>query len=230
MTERDEHPFRADRPSAGGRSPAESLSDRAYRELEELIVTLQLIPGEVLSEAALTARLGIGRTPVREALQRLAYEGLVTILPRRGVIVTEINVSRHLALLETRRELERLIMRSAAKRATKAERAGFADLARGFADAAARSDDVTFMRLDRRFNAATIAACRNEYAARAMASMQGLSRRFWYQHYRETLDLKRSAELHQAVAQAIADGDPTAAAAASDALVDHIAEFARATI
>lgn len=69
-----------------------SLAGKAYEVLEELIVTLQLTPGQVLSEAGLAKQLGIGRTPVREALQQLAREGLVSILPRRGVIVSEINV------------------------------------------------------------------------------------------------------------------------------------------
>src|SRR5262245_3708720 len=90
-----------------------SLTDRAYSRLEELIVTLQLAPGEVVSEAALADRLGIGRTPIREALHRLARERLVTILPRRGIIVSEINIGAQLRLLEVRREIERLVARSA---------------------------------------------------------------------------------------------------------------------
>ena len=73
-----------------------SLTDRAYVALEEMICTLQLEPGEVLSEGALSETLGIGRTPVREALQRLAREGLVPVLPRRGVLVSEFNVKRQL--------------------------------------------------------------------------------------------------------------------------------------
>jgi DNA-binding GntR family transcriptional regulator len=215
--------------AAGGAS-AESLADAAYRRIEELIVTLQLEPGAVLSEAALTARLGIGRTPVREALQRLAKEGLVVVLPRRGVMVSDINLARHMSLLEMRREVERLIARKAALRATAAERAAFRRLAEGFAAAAAASDDIAFMRHDRDFNALALAACRNDYAARTMALMQGLSRRFWYRHYREALDLARCARLHHDVAQAIAEGNEAAAAAASDALIDYIEAFARATI
>lgn len=210
--------------------PGESLADAAYRRIEELIVTLQLEPGAVLSEAMLTQRLGIGRTPVREALQRLAKEGLVLVLPRRGVMVSEINLARHISLLEVRRELERLIARKAALRATPAERAAFRALAEGFAAAAATGDDLAFMRHDRGLNAALLAACRNDYAARAMALMQGLSRRFWYRHYREAMDLGRCALLHRDLALAVAAGDEAAAAAASDALIDYIEAFARATI
>lgn len=208
----------------------ESLAEAAYRRIEELIVTLELEPGTVLSESALTARLGIGRTPVREALHRLAKEGLVMVLPRRGVIVPEINLARHLSLLELRREVERLIARKAALRASAQERSAFRLLAEGFAAAAAAHDDIAFMRHDKAFNAMTLAACRNEYAAGAMALMQGLSRRFWYRHYQQALDLSRCALLHRDVALAIAEGDEAAAATASDALIDYIEAFARATI
>ena len=106
-----------------------TLTDRAYGELEEMIVTLQLAPGTVLSEQALALRLKIGRTPIREALQRLARDGLVVIMPRRGIMVSEINLRLQLRLLEVRRELERLMASLAAERATPEERAEFAELA-----------------------------------------------------------------------------------------------------
>ena len=77
----------------------QTLTDKAYIQLEEMIVTLQLAPGQVLSESELGEQLEIGRTPIREALQRLAREGLVTILPRKGILVTEINPSRSLQTL-----------------------------------------------------------------------------------------------------------------------------------
>jgi len=118
-----------------------------------MIVTLQLAPGASVSETELAQSLGIGRTPIREALQRLAREGLVAILPRRGVIVSEINVKKQLRLLEVRRELERLIARSAARRATDDERARLVELADSFERSAKVNDDVTFMRTDREFNA-----------------------------------------------------------------------------
>src|ERR1043166_7199364 len=107
-----------------------TLTDRAYRELEEMIVTLQLSPGTVLSEQALAVRLKIGRTPIREALQRLSRDGLVVIMPRRGIMVSEINLRLQLRLLEVRRELERLRGALAAARATDEGRREFAATAR----------------------------------------------------------------------------------------------------
>ena len=125
-----------------------SLTDQAYRRLEELIVTLQLAPGSVVSESALSKRLGIGRTPIREALQRLARERLVVVLPRRGIMVSDINVSTQLRLLEARRELERLIARRAARRASDAERQRFREIADGMTEAAHKDDHIAFLRLD----------------------------------------------------------------------------------
>ena len=122
----------------------ESLTDKAYSVLEEMIVTLRLEPGEVLSEVALSQELKIGRTPIREALQRLAREGLVLILPRKGILVSDINPRKQLLLLEVRRELERLIARSAAQRATPGEKQAFAAIADGIEKASKdKSKDST---------------------------------------------------------------------------------------
>lgn len=221
--------------TAQGPSPkrgkgGDTLTDRAYHQLEEMIVTLQLAPGQVLSEAQLAEDLGIGRTPVREALQRLASEGLVNVLPRRGVLVSEINLSRQLLLLELRREVERLCATKAAQRASDDERRFFSTLADELAEVAENRDHAAFIRLDLQFNQALVAASRNEFAERAMRRIQGLSRRFWFQHYREALDLQRCARLHEQVARAIAAGDPGQAGVASDALMDYIVEFTRSTI
>ncbi len=209
---------------------ADTLTDHAYRLIEEEIVTLTLAPGAVVSEATLSARLGIGRTPVREALQRLAREHLVSILPRRGIVVSGIDVVKQLRLLETRRELERLLVRSAARRASRAEREQFSALAAGMNAAAAAADDLGFMRHDRNFNLLLLDAGGNEFAASAMGLMNGLSRRFWFAHHQAMADLPLTARLHAAIAQAIADGACDTAAAASDVLVDYIESIARRAI
>ena len=208
---------------------AQSLTDLAYLQLEEMIVTLKLAPGRVVSESELSTLTGIGRTPIREALQRLAREKLVNILPRRGIVVSEINVKSQLRLLEVRRELERLIARSAARRATEDERARFHDLARRFEKSAKTDDDVAFMRADREFNELCSAASHNEFAAGAMSLMHSLSRRFWYIHYKQAADMPLTAKLHANIARAIARGDEVKAAAASDKLLDAIEKFTRDT-
>jgi DNA-binding GntR family transcriptional regulator len=207
-----------------------TLTEKAYAQIEELIVTLQLPPGTVLSELVLADRLGIGRTPIREALQRLSRDGLVNILPRRGVLVSEIDLRSPLRLLEVRRELERLMARAAAERATAEERAQFSNIAAGMNRASHDEDDISFMRLDQQFNTLVSLAARNEFASRSMGLMHALSRRFWYQHYKQAADLPLCARLHAGVAEAIAARDPDKAAEASDRLVNYIESFARSTL
>jgi DNA-binding GntR family transcriptional regulator len=210
--------------------PRITLKDLAYARLEEAIVTLKLAPGSVVSELAMSEMTGIGRTPIREAIQRLAQEGLIVVLPQRGLIIAEMDVRKQLRLLETRREVERLICRSAARRANEAERARFAQLARDFLAEAEANDDANFVRTDREFNELCLVAARNEFAEGAMRLMHVLSRRFWYVHYKQAADLPETARLHAAIADAIARGDSNGAAQCLDRLLDSIEAFTKATV
>jgi DNA-binding GntR family transcriptional regulator len=212
------------------RDSEQSLTDKAYTILEEMIVTLRLRPGAAVSEAKLSQALGIGRTPIREALQRLARERLVTILPRRGIIVSEISVKGQLRLLEVRREVERLIVRSAARRATADERGRFAEIAKIFERSGKGNDETAFIRVDREFNELCSAAARNEFAAGAMGLMHSLSRRFWFIHYKQAADMPATAKLHADIARAIAKANEPAAAKALDRLIDSIEAFTRSTV
>jgi DNA-binding GntR family transcriptional regulator len=178
----------------------------------------------------LSAAFRIGRTPVREALQRLAREGLVVILPRKGILVSDINPRNQLLVLEVRRALERLLSATGAERAGKEQRAAMQEIARGMDRAGKHNDDIAFMRLDREFNALMIEAAHNDYAARSMKLLQGLSRRFWYMHYREAADLPLCARLHANQARAIAAGEAASAARASDKLMDYVENFTRGTV
>jgi len=209
---------------------AQTLTEEAYAQIEERIVTLRLKPGEVLSEQALSASLKIGRTPIREALQRLVREGLIIVLPRKGILVSDINPRNQLLVLEVRRELERLLSRSCAERSTREEREQFLEIGKAMDAAGRNNDDINFMRLDSELNHLMLEAGHNEYAARAMRLTQGLSRRFWYMHYREAADLPLCAKLHAEQARAIAKGDPAKAAKASDNLMDYVESFTRTTV
>ncbi|HYB09753.1 MAG TPA: GntR family transcriptional regulator [Alphaproteobacteria bacterium] len=221
-------PQRAARNEA--QNEAETLTDRAYRELEELIVTLRIAPGTVVSEALLSKRLGIGRTPIREALQRLARERLVLIMPRRGIVVSEVNVQTQLRLMEVRRELERLLARASARRASEEQRARFREIAVGIAKSTESGDETEALRYHREFDALMLEASRNEFATSAMALMHGLSRRFWMMHYKSFASLLQLGQRQAAIAEAIARGDRDAAAEASDRLMDYLEDFTRRTI
>lgn len=214
----------------GEQARAETLTEQAYLRLEEMIVTLKLPPGAILSEQALSLELGIGRTPIREALQRLAREGLVLVLPRKAILVTETDPRKQLLVLEVRREIERLLVRVSAERASVAERARFQAIADGMEAAAESNDDIAFLRLDRELNALLVEAAHNEYAARIMRFLNGHSRRFWYLHYKQAADLPKMARLHADEARAIARGKPDRAMAASDKLIDYVENFIWATV
>ena len=152
------------------------------------------------------------------------------ILPRKGILVSDLNPRHQLLVLEVRRELERLLSRAGAERATKEQREQFHDIARGMDRAAKTNDDIAFMRLDREFNRLVVDAAHNDYAARSMKLLQGLSRRFWYMHYRQAADLPLCARLHANQARSIAQGDGEAAARASDKLIDYVESFTRGTV
>jgi DNA-binding GntR family transcriptional regulator len=209
---------------------AQSLADQAYARIEEGIATLQLKPGQIVSENGLSKLLGLGRTPVREALQQLAREGLVVIMPKLGIMVSEIDVRKQLRLLEVRREVERLLVSAAAKNADAAQRAQFAVLAEHMAAAGRESNGDTFLSLDRTFNRLLLDSANNEYATSAMKLMQGLSRRFWYAHYEKFANLPEAARLHADIAAAIAAGDRDAARDGLDRLIDNVETFTRATL
>jgi DNA-binding GntR family transcriptional regulator len=209
---------------------SESQSERAYSRLEELIVTLQLAPGSPISESELCARTGFGRTPVREALQQLARQGLITILPRRGMVVTDINAEAQLQLLEFRRELEGLMVRMAARRRSRDEAYRFGEIASEMERAAVEGDEEAFMSLDRAYNELLGEACDNRFARASMAQWNPLSRRFWFRHHRRVGDLERMATLHAKVAWAVGAGDAAAAARANEALMGYLAGFTRATL
>lgn len=209
---------------------SESKTDLAYRLLEEMIVTMELAPGALLSELELALQMGLGRTPVREALQRLAVEHLVVIMPRRGIRVTDVEIKQQLKLLEVRRLLEQLNAGLAADRASVVMKQRFSEIAKQMIDAAAAADYLGFLRLDNEFNELLAAAADNPFSASMLQQMHGLSRRFWHNYYRHEDDLPLVAKIHAAIASGIAEGDMKAAVEASRVHMDYIKSFTLATL
>lgn len=203
-----------------------SLADRAYVALEAQIVTLAIPPGTVISEQELCGRTGLGRTPVREAIQRLSPLGLLRVLPRRGLVVSPIDGVEHLGVLETRRVLDRLVAGLAARRAGPEQRAGLKTCAEAMAKAAAKGDLEAYLREDARCDEILDAACRNPSAVQAATPLHTHCRRFWFRHHHAG-DLGAAADLHIALMKAVARGDEGGAWSASSALLDHLERFAR---
>ncbi|MGV8996906.1 MAG: GntR family transcriptional regulator [Parvibaculaceae bacterium] len=208
---------------------AASMTEQAYARLEEMLATLELPPGSVVSEAELCAKLGIGRTPVREAMQQLARERLLQILPRRGCIVSECKLEDELNIIEVRRPLEQLVNRAAALRATPAQRVQFTQIADAMKQALAADCFDDFARLDVALNHLCLASCRNATAATMMRQINGLNRRFWFTHHGRTLP-REGVESHIAIAQAIANADADAATEATARLLRYVEQLARKSL
>ena len=206
-----------------------SLAEQAYDRVEELIVTLQLPPGHAFSEGELAEQLGMGRTPLREALQRLAADRMVEIQPRRGLRVTEIDAADYLNLLETRRVLDRLVAEQAARRIAPAEQVALDECVTRIEQAAACLDTNAFLQADRVADQLIEAAARNPWASVAAASLHVHCRRFWMVHEHRA-DMAHSAGLHANIFRAIAAADPEKAGQACDALIAYLVVFARETL
>ncbi len=204
----------------------QSAAERAYRRLEEAIVTMELKPGAAVSEALLSELSGLGRGPVREAVRRLEVEHLLEVRPKKGIRITEINAFAQLRLLEVRQELERLAFCSAARRTTPEQRARFAQLSADFRTAAESGDELLFIRTDKMFNDLSRRCARNEFTAGSLLQLQGLSRRFWFRYFRQFDMLATSASQHAEVAAAIAAGDAQLTAEAIDRLSASACTFA----
>lgn len=219
-------------PATDDNSTSEHIgrADLAYRALEEKIVTLQLPPGMMLSEQTLSRQLGVGRTPVREALQRLDNEGLVVILPRRGVLVSEIDVKRQFRLLELRREVERFVVTKACLRASEAECREFEKIAHAMRKAAESGDVEAFIRADKWMDRAIYDAARNEFATKTLQLMSGLTRRFWYSYHTTTRDVSSCAMLHARIVTALAARDQDVGRRAVDDLLDYLMELLRSSL
>ena len=189
------------------RGKSSSQSEAAYRILKEKIVTLELPPAGLLNEAELMTELNLGRTPIREALQRLAYESLVIILPRRGTIVADLNMSDLQKIFELRLELEPYTADLAAQRAT-AEQIVEMDALFGDADAVFQSGNHhQLIRLDIQAHRQLAQAAHNEFLAEILERLFTHVLRLWYVSLHKVTYLPEALEEHREIIRAVKAGD-----------------------
>lgn len=203
-------------------NPASPLSDYAYETLRDLIVRVEIAPGSTLSEHELSAKMGVGLTPVRNAIRRLAFERLVEIYPRRGTFTAEINIGDELWLTEVRQELEGLAAQLAAERATSEERAALLEMAKAIqgAESIAQVTD-----LDALFHRRIFQLARNPFLEPTAHLYFNLSLRIWYYCNRNFTISDSPGDDQLAVAEAIWQRDPKAARLATR---DHLANASAA--
>jgi DNA-binding GntR family transcriptional regulator len=202
--------------SQEARQARASLAEQACRELERRLVTLELEPGQLLQEKQLIDALGIGRTPVREAVQRMAAMRLLEVLPRKGLLVMPIRHAELGQVIETRRVLERLLVVKAAERASQAQRGGLRELAAALYEEP--GGPGSFFHLDSKLDETLSACCGNLFLAEALRPLRSHCRRLWYRH-RASLDVAEAARLHAHLASAVADGDGAGAIRAMNGII-----------
>jgi DNA-binding GntR family transcriptional regulator len=189
-----------------------AAADLAYAGLRERIITLEVAPGSVMVEDELRRALGVGRTPLREAVGRLADEGLVAVMPRRGTIVTGVDAGELAALSELRAELEGHAAERAAERATIAARTELWSAAVRRTQKGPRA----VMAGDARIHRLIYRAARNPFLERSLQVHYDLSLRIWHLALEALPRMRDVVGEHVALAEAIRDGDGVAARAVAE--------------
>jgi DNA-binding GntR family transcriptional regulator len=202
------------------------MTDKAYALLEQKIISLELAPGRLYSEAELGQIIDLGRTPMREALLRLAKEKLVEMIPRRGVRICDIDLTNHIALLETRKALDVLIATRAAKRVNPQQKEQLKQYAEHMLAAAATDDIETYLDVDGKLDLLLAEACKNEFAVEAVAHLYAHCKRFW-SYYHEHADIGLFARQHAELMLAVAGSNEKAAQDAVISIIDHQVDFTR---
>lgn len=202
-----------------------SLSEQAYQELRRLIIRLDYAPGAVLREDELRDRLGVGRTPIREAIQRLARDQFVAVVPRKGVFVTGIDVTELSLLYETRAVLEPYAARLAAARGTEDHwRAMRAALDKGGRSADAR------LAADRRCHETMWSAAGNRFLVDTLDTLYAQSDRVWHMYLGDVSDLDDAVAEHEPILDALRAGDGDRAAALVEQHVRAFDDEVRAVV
>lgn len=199
----------------------QSLGEQAHARIRRMIVRLDLAPGAVIAEDELQARLGIGRTPIREALQRLAREQFVTVVPRRGAFVTGIDVDELALLYETRAVLEPYAARLAAARGTESTHWAPMAAALNRAD----GNDVgadELIDIDQHCHELIWAAAGNRFLTDTLDTLYAQSDRVWHMYLADVADMADAVTEHRAILAALRDADADAAAALAE---QHVRAF-----
>lgn len=202
-----------------------TLSEKAYDAIEDMIIHGSLPAGSYVTENQLVEMVGLGRTPIREALQRLSHEHMVDIRPRRGIHIPVLTMETELRILEVRRELDVVTVRIAAKRATEQQREEMRELADvldqpGIALA-------KYAETVRETHRLLAAATNNTYLVESLLPLQNLSRRYWISHVADAeKEIAVSSVCHSRMLCGSANGEADAAAEAAYALNDYLVDFA----
>ncbi|MDQ6721196.1 MAG: GntR family transcriptional regulator [Candidatus Dormibacteraeota bacterium] len=202
---------------------ARSQSEAAYLRIRDRIVSLDMPPGSVVQEARLREELEIGRTPIREALQRLALENLVKSIPHRGTFVTDVNITDLARITEVRVVLESHAARLAAERLVAPDRVAIQELL-DVLESGGATDQRELMRLDQRIHRQIYRAARNSFLENTLERYLNLSLRLWYLVIDHEVRLREAVVEHVELLHAVLAGDGSRA---EDSMRRHVTGFER---
>ncbi len=212
------------RPAPASHRAAESLRDAAYQKIKHRIITCTFKPGEYINELQLSALLNIGRTPVHQALDRLMVEGMVEVIPRKGVIVKPVSLNEVLQIIEVRLINEPLGARLAAEHASDADLSDMAEILKRAKHWAGVRNVENLMLLDREFHFIIARAARNDVLTELLRNLHERSLRFWFISLNAPTQYQLVQDEHAAILDAIGRHEP---AKADTAMRQHIESFRR---
>ena len=204
-----------------------SLSERAYHEIRRMIVRLELAPGAVIRDDELQRTLGLGRTPIREALQRLVRDQFVTVIPRRGMFVSGVDVSELALLYETRARLEPYAMRLACARGTGAH---WDEMSRVLETARSNSTPDELLQVDRRCREIVWEAAANRFLTDTLDMLYAHSDRLWHLYLGDVADLHTMIDEHRSILTALRKGKADRAATLIEAHMRNFDEQIRSAV
>ena len=211
-----------------------SLATQAYQALRDRLVLLDIAPGEPLQEARLAEELGVGRTPLREALKHLELDHLVVTYPRRGTFATNVDITALAAITQVRAALEPVAVRAASANPDPSARAALEEARRSLADLEGEADEASgpadrgaldprrALQVDVGVHRAIYRACGNLYLAETLLRLDNLSTRIWCVAMHRLPGLTSHVTELRALLEAVLDGDDDRAA---ELISQHVAEF-----
>ncbi|CAM3821338.1 GntR family transcriptional regulator [Rouxiella silvae] len=204
-----------------------SLNEQAYRRFKQALVTLSYKPGEYLNTAQVMNDLAMGRTPINQAIHRLSNEGLLQIIPRKGVMVSPLSVDDALELIEVRLANEMLCMRLASSRISAQDIASLEAINQQIEVATQQRDRDGMMLLDNQFHQQLAKIAGNKMLMDILSVLHAQAQRFWASSLSKEGHMQEVIEEHRAIINALAAQD---AQAAADAAEVHILSFRHALL
>ena len=197
------------------------LRDVVFKTLRQGLLTGELKPGERLMEIHLANKLGVSRTPIREAIRKLELEGLVTMIPRRGAEVAQITEKSMKDVLEVRKVLDNLSVELACERITEEEKEQLKNACVDFEEAVKTGDFAMIAKTDVAFHDIIVAATRNIRLSQMVNNLAEQMYRYRFEYIKDSTQHARLVQEHEEICKGIVEGDKEKALSAIEAHIDN---------